>query len=51
MQETRFVIDEIKPNANYEHRLMGFNNDKTTQFKDVQRVLHLVHQRIVSKIK
>ena len=51
MQEARFVIDEIKPKANYEHRLMGFNNDETVHFSDIKRVLHLVHERIESKLK
>src|ERR1051325_6163742 len=30
LQEARFVIDEIARDRNYEHRLMNYNNDRTT---------------------
>jgi hypothetical protein len=51
MQETRFVIDEIAPNRkNYEHRLMGYNNDPTTTFADIQKVLRLVEERIAKRL-
>jgi hypothetical protein len=52
MQETRFVIDEIAPyRKNYEHRLMDYNNDPTTTFADIQRVLTLVEDRIAKRLK
>lgn len=51
MQETRFVIEEIAPKKNYEHRLMGYNNDPTTKFEDIKRVLALVEKRISTKLK
>jgi hypothetical protein len=52
MQEARFVIDEIVPNrASYEHRLMGYNNDPTTTFADIQRVFDLMAERIEKKLK
>ena len=51
MQEARFVIDEIAPNRkNYEHRLMGYNNDPTTSFADIQNVLRLVEERITKRV-
>lgn len=50
MQEARFVIDEIAPNRNYDHRLMGYNNDPTTRFADIQRVLQVMEQRIVRRL-
>ena len=51
MQETRFVIDEIAPNRNYEHRLMGYNDDKTTSFGDIKKVIRLTEERITAKLK
>jgi hypothetical protein len=52
MQETRFVVDEIAPNRkNYEHRLMDYNNDPTTTFADIQRVLRLAEDRIAKRLK
>lgn len=51
MQEARFVIDEITPNRNYDHRLMGYNNDPSTTFADIQKVLHLLENRIAQRLK
>ena len=50
MQEARFVIDEIAPNRNYEHRLMGYNNDPATTFADIQRVFRLMEARIAKRL-
>jgi len=51
MQEARFVIDEITPKAkNYDHRLMGYNNDATTTFADIQKVLELLEERIAKRL-
>jgi hypothetical protein len=50
MQEARFVIDEIAPNRNYEHRLIGYNNDPATTFDDIQRVFHLLEARIAKRL-
>jgi hypothetical protein len=49
MQESRFVIDEMAPNRNYHHRLMDYNNDPTTTFADLQKVLRLL-QRIAERL-
>jgi hypothetical protein len=51
MQEARFVIDEIAPKRNYEHRLMNYNNDPSTTFADIKKVMRLVEERIVAKLK
>jgi hypothetical protein len=52
MQEARFVIDDIAPNASkYEHRLMGYNNDPTTTFADLQKVFQLLQERIEKRLK
>ncbi len=51
MQETRFVIDEIAPDRNYDHRLMGYNNDRTTLFADIKKIIRLTEERIVAKLK
>ena len=41
LQEARFVIDEIAADRKYEHRLMNYNNDPTTTFADIQKVLRI----------
>lgn len=47
MQEARFVIDEVAPNAkSYPHRLMGYNNDPTTAFASIQKLFQLLEDRI-----
>ena len=50
LQEARFVIDEIAGNRNYEHRLMNYNNDPTTTFADVQKLLQLVEERLTKRM-
>ena len=50
MQEMRFVIDEIAPNRDYPHRLMYYNNDPTTTFADIQKVLGLLEARIAKRL-
>ena len=51
MQEARFVIDDIAPHRDYEHRLMGYNNDPTTTFADIQRVFALLETRIATRLR
>jgi hypothetical protein len=50
MQEARFVIEDIAPGRKYEHRLMGYNNDKRTTFADIQKVLQLLAEDIVKRL-
>ncbi len=51
MQEARFVIDDIAPNAkNYNHRLMDYNNDSTTTFADVQKFFGLLEDRVSKRL-
>jgi hypothetical protein len=51
MQEARFVIEEIAPNRDYEHRLMGYNNDPTTTFADIRKVFDLLEARIAKRLQ
>jgi hypothetical protein len=51
MQEARFAIDQIDGNKEYEHRLMGYNNDPTTSFEDIKRVLRVTRERIEARLK
>ena len=52
MQEARFVIDDIAPNAkNYHHRLMNYNNDPTTTYADVQKFFEILENRIAVRLK
>jgi hypothetical protein len=51
LQEARFVIDEIAADRNYEHRLMGYNNDPTTTFHDIQEVFSIVERLIALRLK
>jgi len=51
MQQARFVIDEIAPNAkHYSHRLMDYNNDPGTTFQDIERFFRLLEKRIDKKL-
>lgn len=51
MQEARFVIEDISPNAPYyDHRLMDFNNDPSTTFFDIQKFFQLLEERISGRL-
>ena len=45
IQTTRFVIDELNPNREYAHTLMDFNNDPSTKFIDIIKVLSIVKDK------
>ena len=52
MQEARFVIEDISPKGkDYDHRLMGYNNDPGTKFADIQNVLRLLEARIAKRLE
>ena len=52
MQEARFVIDEIAPNGQkYHHRLMDYNNDPSTTFRDIQKVFDLMENHIAKRLR
>lgn len=51
MQEARFAIDQIDGNRDYDHRLMGYNNDKTTTFADIKKVIQATRTRIETRLK
>lgn len=52
MQEARFVIDDATPRSkHYQHRLMGYNNDPSTTFADVQKMLRLLHERLLRQVR
>jgi hypothetical protein len=51
MQQARFAIEDLDPNWRlYHHRLMDYNNDPRTTFPDIQRVLHVIQDRIVKRL-
>ena len=51
LQETRFVIDEITADRDYDHRLMDYNNDARTTFADVKQVLHIAEELIALRLE
>lgn len=50
MQEARFVIDAVAPKANYDHRLMDYNNDPNTTFADIQKVFDHLERNIAKRL-
>ena len=51
IQTTRFAIDESYPDHGYAHTLMDFNNDSSTRFEDIIRILSIVKDRIEGELK
>jgi hypothetical protein len=48
MQQARLVLNEIAPRKG--HVLQGYNNDPTTTFADIQKVLKLLEDRISKRL-
>ena len=52
MQEMRFVVEDVAPKGkDYEHRLMGYNNDASTTFADIQKAMGMLESRIAQRLK
>jgi hypothetical protein len=49
-EDARTAIEEGMPHGDYGHLLMGYNNDPSTTFADIQRVLTLTEERIAERI-
>jgi hypothetical protein len=46
IQSARFAIDELVPNHGFAHTLMDYNNDSSTNHRDIMHVLDLARLRI-----
>lgn len=51
IQKTRFIIDELYPSHEYAHTLMDFNNDSSTKFEDIIKVLSIVKDKITEELR
>jgi hypothetical protein len=52
LQEVRFVIEELAKSKDLGgHRLMGYNNLPSTQFKDIKKVLKMATERVAARLK
>ena len=49
LEEVRRVIEDVAKSKDYEHRLMGYNNDPTTSFADIQRILRTTEVRLLAR--
>jgi hypothetical protein len=50
MEDARAIIEETMAHREYDHALMGYNNDPATTFADIQRVFQLTEARIAKRI-
>ena len=50
LQEVRFVIDDHYKNRWKKHRLIDFNSNKETSFKDIKSVLNMAISTVTMKI-
>lgn len=51
LQELRFVIDDLYKVYRNDHRLIDFNNNPKTEYRDINRVIVLVAQRLNEKLE
>jgi hypothetical protein len=51
MEDARAVMDEVAPHhPDYGHWLMGYNNDPSTTFADIQKLMRLTEEHIAKRI-
>lgn len=50
LEEIRRTVEEFSKGKNYEHRLMDYNNDPTTSFGDIKKVLKTTEDRLMARI-
>jgi len=50
IQTVRFVIDDLQPNHGYEHTLMDFNNNRSTTYADIIKVINEAKTRIIIEL-
>ena len=50
LQEARLVIWDLVVSREYAHPLMDYNNDASTSFADVQRLLRWLHTRVSRRL-
>ncbi|HEX4810508.1 MAG TPA: energy transducer TonB [Bryobacteraceae bacterium] len=52
MEDARSALDDVAPHhPNYNHWLMGYNNDPSTTFADIQNILRATEQRVRKRIE
>ena len=50
IQKSRLIIDELYPDHGYSHTLMDFNNDSSTNFEDIIKVLSIVKDSVMEEL-
>ncbi len=51
MDDARAAMDDVTPHhPDYQHWLMDYNNDSTTTFADIQRILRVTHDHIARRL-
>ena len=50
LEEVRRAVEVASKGKNYEHRLMGYNNDRSTTFGDIKKVLKETEERIAMRL-
>jgi len=50
LEEVRRTIEQVSTGKSYEHRLMGYNNDPSTTFADIKKVLNTTEERTATRL-
>ena len=49
LEEVRRTVEQVSQGKNYKHRLMGYNNDPSTTFADIKKVLSTTDETITAR--
>lgn len=51
LEEVRRTVETVSSGKEYQHRLMGYNNDPSTTLADVKKVLSVTADRIATRLR
>jgi hypothetical protein len=50
LQEVRFAVEDATKGADFEHRLMDYNNLASTRFEDMKQILKIATDRVSARL-
>lgn len=50
LEEIRRTVEDVSKGKTYEHRLMGYNNDPSTKFEDIKKIIQKTERRIDNRL-
>jgi hypothetical protein len=50
LQEVRFAVEDATKGIRFDHRMMDYNNLKSTTFRDIKNILNVATERVRARL-